>query len=478
MLTDGRARVGGAVSGLLPGTLTGAIAVSWLWRHEIVIKCGLLTSYAAILLAASGTSAALGKWMWLGDTVTASWIKTTIAIYCGLQVAALLWRVFLAASYRPWPAAVDSDLPTVTVVLPAYNEGPAVGESMHSILASDYPRQKLELVCVDDGSVDDTWAHMTAAAAGYDQARVRLVRLPHNQGKRRASLAGIRMSRAAVIVTIDSDSTIDPDTLRHLISPLVAEAEIATVAGNVTVKNVQAGLIPRMLRASFVQAFDFARCAQSQFGAVFCTPGALRAHRRSCLDQILPEWSRQHFLGRPATIGEDRALTTLHLRGGYRSVFQANAMVRTDVPVHWRQLVRMFLRWERSNVRENLAMARFFYKPWRRRHWLFANLEYLMHLCAMLVTPLFMAAMLIAVLLHPSWLAMMLAWVIVLSLLMQAYYWRRHRDSGWIYGVLYGLVWSLALWWLPSWGVLTARNGSWMTRDKPPHSPEPGGARG
>ena len=96
----------------------------------------------------------------------------------------------------------------LTVIIPAFNEGRMVGRSIHSVAQADYPRERLGVIVVDDGSKDDTWFHMQRAAACYPHL-VHAIRFVSNRGKRAALAEGFRRARGEVIVTVDSDSLID-----------------------------------------------------------------------------------------------------------------------------------------------------------------------------------------------------------------------------------------------------------------------------
>ena len=107
----------------------------------------------------------------------------------GLMLIALLalflktmW-VGLWLLYRPVPALDGDRLPTVTAIVPAYNEGAMARHALQSLAACDYPKEKLQIIAVDDGSRDETYEHMQAAARLYP-GRILLLRLPHNRGKR------------------------------------------------------------------------------------------------------------------------------------------------------------------------------------------------------------------------------------------------------------------------------------------------------
>jgi hyaluronan synthase len=187
--------------------------------------------------------------------------------------------------YKPVSSVTDEELPTCTVIVPAYNEGKLVYSTLKSLVESSYPSEKLELLAIDDGSKDDTWEWMKKAKAELGD-RVTIFQQPSNQGKRHALYRGFNLGTGEVFVTVDSDSIVENDTLRNLVSPFVTNKNCGAVAGNVRVLNNQKAIIPRMLNVSFVFSFEFIRSAQSVLGSVLCTPGALAAYRRECGDEL------------------------------------------------------------------------------------------------------------------------------------------------------------------------------------------------
>jgi hyaluronan synthase len=273
-------------------------------------------------------------------------------------------RTLLWLFYRP--VAAGDYLPEITAVVPAYNEGRMVRNSLLSLARADYPEDKLHIIGVDDGSRDDTWEHMQAAARLYPQ-RIQLIRLPQNRGKRAALDAGFRAARGEVVVTSDSDCIIARDALRNLVAPL-ADPHVGAVAGKVVVHNREGSLLTRLLAPQFIVTFDFLRASQSVTGTVLCCPGALAAYRLAALRPLLPLWFNQTFLGTRVGPGEDRYLTTLLMRAGYDARYQSTALVHTLVPTHYRGMSKMMLRWDRSDVRESLMMLTGWPKRegWRR----------------------------------------------------------------------------------------------------------------
>ncbi|AKT37999.1 glycosyltransferase family 2 protein [Chondromyces crocatus] len=395
----------------------------------------------------------------LADGVSASAI--------GLVAAALaftIWRIVLAARYQPVPLPAEKHLPMLTVVVPAFNEGRQVLDTLVCLSRSDYPADRLQIIAVDDGSQDDTWAWMLRAKRELGSV-IEIVRQPENRGKRHALAAGFARARGQIVVTIDSDSEVNPDTLQHMVAPFVADPCVGAVAGNIRVMARQEGTIARILDASFTYSFELIRAGQSVLGAVLCTPGAAAAYRADLVRTVLEEWRDQTFMGRPANIGEDRALTNLILRAGFNVVFQVDAIVETKVPSNYRALSRMLLRWGRSNVRESLALLTFAFQPLRPTGMLGLRLLALQGAFAILLSMFGTAGLVVALFTSP--LATMIALFVgtMLTAIVPGLGCRILRGPGvapWM--LMYGFWSTFALSWISPWAVLTPHNGNWMTR--------------
>jgi hyaluronan synthase len=307
---------------------------------------------------------------------------------------------------------------------------------------------------------------MDAAARHYPDI-VCAIRMDKNGGKRQGLRVGFALAAGDVIVTMDSDSVVERDALRSLVTPIAADVRVGAVAGNVKVLNRSAGILPRMMRASFVLAFDFTRAYQSRIRSVLCTPGAFSAYRRTAVEAVLNDWNNQTWCGKPSTIAEDRALSNLILREGHEIVFQSDAVVWTNVPTSYKQMAKMYQRWERGNLRENVTYGTFCWKPFRKRYWLHANAEWALSVADMVFPYVLIAASLLYGVVNPFFMLKYLAFIVIFAGVMQAYYWMRERDSDCIYGVLYSLFWFTCLWWVVPYSIITANNGSWMTRALP-----------
>jgi len=398
--------------------------------------------------------------------LTAAPALSALSLSFGLVIAV---RVGLWLGYRPAPPADDDALPTLTVVVPAYNEGPGVARTLESLLGSRYPRGRLRVIAVNDGSKDDTGAALDAAlarmkAAGED--RLEVIHLPENRGKREALFAGFSRATSDIIATVDSDSVARPDTLRALVAPF-ADARVGGVAGRVMVWNRRQNLLTRMLHVRYLLGFDFVRAYQSRLGTVWCCPGALQAYRRALVAPHLEAWRGQRFLGARCTNGDDHAMTNLVLSLGGDTRYQSNAEVYTLVPSRTLRLCKMYIRWGRSATREGLRALAFTPRRMVAKGWLAGPAIAV----DALSQPLAMAMRLVG-LFGGTWLAFSSpAWflraLLVSTLFALPYalvYLRSERSSDVLFGILYGWYALLGLFWVQPFATLTVRKSGWMTR--------------
>jgi hyaluronan synthase len=373
----------------------------------------------------------------------------------------LAFRTILWFFYHPFPSATHEDAPSLTVIIPAYNEGAMVEKAIYSIIAADYPHDRLEVFVIDDGSTDDTWKYIQKAAMEYPHL-VTPVRFSKNRGKRAGLEKGFRRARGDIVLTVDSDSVIEPGTLLALAGPF-RNPRVGAVAGKVVVYNQTQGIIPKMLQVRFVLSFDFLRAVQSTYGTVYCCPGALAAYRTSVVQQVLESWMNQKFLGVRCTYGEDRSLTNYILSLGYDSVYQRSGIVHTVVPWTYQKLYKMYLRWDRSYVRETIRFSRIL---WKRPLW-----PRLISLMDLLITniryPITWVSLVLLVTLSisdPTTILRLFCVIGFFSSLNMIYYLYTERSWLFLYGILYAYFAFFALFWIFPYAVITVRARTWGTR--------------
>lgn len=423
----------------------------------VLISAGLLfllwLAVATPLMDPLAAAARAGRWGTFLVRPTVAWIAMGTFL---LAIRTAMWT-----RYRPSPSLKDDEAPALTVVIPAYNEGRMVETSIESVACARYPRERLEILVIDDGSTDDTWKYVERAAARHP-GLVRAMRLARNAGKRAALAAGCRAARGHILVTIDSDSVIEPGSLLSIAAPF-RDPRIGAVAGKVAVYNRGQSILARMLHVRFILSFDFLRSVQSTFGTVYCCPGALSAYRTQAFREVLERWEGQRFLGVPCTYGEDRALTNLMFERGYDAVYQSTAVVHTVVPETYSKLCKMYLRWNRSYVREEVRFARL---VWNRPagKGLMALVDTTVTNLRYPVAYVSIAFWLSQAFTDPASLVRMLVAIGVVSTFYMLYYLRSERSWDFLYGILYGYYSFFALSWIFPYSVLTVRARGWLTR--------------
>ncbi|MDF2456855.1 MAG: glycosyl transferase family 2 [Cytophagaceae bacterium] len=400
--------------------------------------------------------------------ISTSWefyflILTTLILL--FKAGLFFYNLFLHLRYKPIASVTDELLPTCTVIVPAYNEGRLVLDTLLSLASSDYPKAKLQIIAVDDGSKDDTWQWMKLAK-GKIGDQLSIYQQPENKGKRHALYRGFKLGTGDIFVTVDSDSVVKTDTLRNLVSPFIVNKKCGAVAGNVHVLNNDKAILPKMLRVSFVLSFEFVRSAESMLGSVLCTPGALAAYRKDAVLACLEEWVNQTFMGQPSDIGEDRAITNMILKQGYHVLFQRNAYVLTNVPEKYAGLYKMFIRWDRSNVRENIMMSKFIFRNFRKETKAGTRLLFFNQWLKIMMAYPFLLFMLFFIVTHPLlFLTSTLVSILVLSTFPVLFYAKRYSLYASLWAYSYSILHTFGLFWITPYAIATASKKGWLTRD-------------
>jgi len=406
---------------------------------------------------------------WVGFIGSSSLIKIISYPFLACLIILFLglgFRVSLWLKYRPETLRTVEllDFPSVSVVMPAYNEEKLVSRAVEAVLQSDYPGDKLELICINDGSTDKTLTVLEGLRQ-RDPARIKVISFQRNLGKKEALFKGIKEARGQIIITTDADSQLQRRAVKNLILPLISDERVGAVAGKVSVLNENKNLITRMLSIRFALSFDFGRAYQSVYGGVLCCPGALSAFRRKSLLKILPGWRKQKFLKASCQHGEDRSLTSLILKKGYLVKYQSNAVVNTRVPEKVSEANKMYLRWTRSAVRESWFFARFIFLRGRRKYYVLPAIDFFFQskLHPLHLTGL--ALLTCSIFIRPDFFFNQLIFLIVLSLALNLNNYRVQKNFKWLYyGALQGLFAFFFQWWIVPYSIITVRDQNWLTK--------------
>jgi cellulose synthase/poly-beta-1,6-N-acetylglucosamine synthase-like glycosyltransferase len=238
--------------------------------------------------------------------------------------------------------------PKVSIIVPAFNEELNAERTVHNLLKSKYT--DLEVIFVDDGSKDETYAKVKATFA--NDSRVTVLTKP-NGGKAAALNFGIERANGEILVCIDADTVLPADAIPKMI-PYFANQEVGAVAGNVRVGNTL-NMLTNWQSIEYITSQNFDRRAFDAVNAILVVPGAIGAFRKTVMKEI------DGFT--TDTLAEDCDLTLRILRAGYQIRSCNEALALTEAP----ETLNMFLK-QRS--RWTFGMMQSF---WKHRDLLFVS---------------------------------------------------------------------------------------------------------
>ncbi len=253
-----------------------------------------------------------------------------------LRYFTLLWFGYLQHAERTikGPPADATYLP-VSVVVPAYNEAPVLGDAIEALLQLDYP--ELEVIIIDDGSTDETLAVARQWEGRHGAIDVRVF-TKANGGKATALNAGIDQARHEFVLCMDADAWIEPHSLRAAM-PHFADESIGAVAGNVKVMNRDHWLA-RLQALEYIEGLNMPRRAQGFMAAVNIVPGPLGVFRIEALQDVGGYDDD--------TFAEDADLTMKLVASGWKIIYEDGAVTWTHGPTNVLDLIQQRYRWTRG----------------------------------------------------------------------------------------------------------------------------------
>lgn len=241
---------------------------------------------------------------------TSFWILIFICFYGYLGYPLLLALIApLAGRYKNLPQHTSQG-PSVSILVPAYNESDYITVKINSLLNQNYPTELFDIWVLNDGSADNT----AEIVQNYEDPRVHLLDLPRG-GKATALNQGVNASGNDIIVFSDADNEWTPDTLMRLVAPFTLE-QVGAVSGRLTIREDTrhlglGDLIYRKFEA-------FVRRSETQLGSAVSADGGIFAIRRELYEPI------------PQDVTDDFYISTGAIVKGKDLVFQSSAVAFDD----------------------------------------------------------------------------------------------------------------------------------------------------
>lgn len=208
------------------------------------------------------------------------------------------------------PADAEPEVwPTVSITVPAYNEAATIANTLETLLAVDYPPDRLQILVVSDGSTDGT----DEIVSGYADRGVELLRVESRRGKSAAENAARKHLRGEIVLNTDASVRVDSAALKHLVRRF-ADPDVGLASGrDVSVENTE--VARNKGEAGYVGYEMWVRDLETRAGGIVGASGCLYAIRRRFHDVEVPEHLSRDFMS---------ALTTRE--GGCRAVSVPEAL--------------------------------------------------------------------------------------------------------------------------------------------------------
>jgi cellulose synthase/poly-beta-1,6-N-acetylglucosamine synthase-like glycosyltransferase len=235
---------------------------------------------------------------------------------------------------RAPPAPTVSPQGRISVLIAGHNEADTIERCVRSLRAQSL--QQVEIICVSDGSTDQTFAVMQRLRREglIDRAAECQIR----GGKPAALNLAASLASGSIFLVVDCDCSFAPNTLAELVAPF-DDPQVGAVAGRVLVRNPTASMVTSLQAVEYLVGMTLGRAQLAMFGQLSLVSGAIGAFRASA-------WRR--IGGMDPGPGEDFDACLRLRRAGWRIAFASRATAYTDVPVSLSALLRQRRRWERD----------------------------------------------------------------------------------------------------------------------------------
>ena len=260
----------------------------------------------------------------------------------GGSIYFLRWELKLKDFAKGPPPLLE--YPPVSILIPCYNEGENVRETIEYLLHQNYPNY--EIIAVNDGSKDNTLDILKELANQHD--KVRVVNLATNQGKAIGLSTAALMANSEYLICIDGDALLDPNAAAWMVRHFIDHPNVGAVTGNPRIRN-RSTLLGKIQVGEFSAIVGMIKRAQRTYGRIFTISGVIAAFRKSALHDV-GYWS-------PDMVTEDIDISWKLQLAGWTIPFETNALCWVLMPETLNGLWKQRSRWAQGGVE---VMLRYF----------------------------------------------------------------------------------------------------------------------
>jgi cellulose synthase/poly-beta-1,6-N-acetylglucosamine synthase-like glycosyltransferase len=240
---------------------------------------------------------------------------------------------------------IVGEAPFVTIMVPAHNEGKVIVKTVEALLALDYPRDRYEIIVINDNSSDNSSVLLAKVQETYPERNLIIIntdKITGGKGKSNALNIGFSQSKGELIAIYDADNTPEKKALRYLVGEIMNDAALGAVIGKFRTRNRDASLLTRFIN---IETLSFQWMAQAGRWKLFklCTiPGTNFIMRRHIVERI-GGWDVK-------AIAEDTEISFRIYMMGYRIKFQPKAVTWEQEPQTIKVWFKQRTRWAKGNI--------------------------------------------------------------------------------------------------------------------------------
>jgi len=270
-----------------------------------------------------------------------------ILVFFSLFNLSLMLIAILEKPFKRKPYKLNKNLPRVAIIVPAYNEEKNISSTLKNLLKLKYPKEKLEIIVVDDGSKDKTFEK----AKKFEKYNVKVYRKP-NGGKGSALNYGIKRTKAEFIATLDADSFPEKDSLLKML-PYFEDKKVMAVTPAMVVHKPR-NFIERLQHAEYLFGI-FLRKVFANINAIHVCPGPLSIYRRKFFEK--------HGLFDEKNLTEDMEMAMRIQKYGYKIETAVDSKVSTIAPKNFKGLLKQRERWYTGYIHNCIKHKQLFKIP-------------------------------------------------------------------------------------------------------------------
>ncbi len=244
------------------------------------------------------------------------------------------FEIFILLSFLEKQKSVGTQKPLeeipVTILVPCFNEESTIVGTMESIFQLDYPKDKLQIIVINDGSTDKT----AELLEPYNEYHNIQVIHKENGGKHTALNLGLEYCTTSIVGCLDADSFVVPDAMRQIMHKFEDPTVMAVTPSTVIWKAKT--LIQKMQRAEYHYG-NLIRYAMSLIHAIHIAPGPFSFFRVEVFEKI-GKYKHAHNT-------EDMEIAMRMQKNGLKIVHAARAVVYTSSPNTIKKLYKQRVRW-------------------------------------------------------------------------------------------------------------------------------------